>query len=382
MKTGQHPRWQARFGWVLALPIATAVAGPDADAPDKADPKQAVEAMRKVHELGQEVRRLGDWSRHADHIESFIDDLWERNGWNTESDQFARRLNHEVTRIPPWRFKGRLDRMSELVADRYHLSARQRIQFEAKLFAESVGFVAGNADTILRHAHDYVEKRLNGEPLTPEVVQRWTNESDPLVADLMARVDRICNSVSRDMTPAQRAKFQRDLESLQRQMQFALQRRESWRRGDWKPEDWGLQKDPIQLGHALAREKHDPRLADRPTQNRHRPTGKTAIAARVHEPFVAENESTWAAYVRIFVARHDLDAGQRDAIHSILSELEARAANFRARHADELDAVPKGQRENSAAYQPLRDMFDELQRRAEALLTGTQRANDKNRRHN
>ncbi len=377
MQIRQSQRWQMRLGWMLAFPIATVVAASDSDAPVKADPEQTVQAMRKVYQLGQEVRRLGDWSRQADQIESFMDDLWERNGWDSESDQFARRLNQEVARIPPWRFKSRLDKMSELVADRYDLSTRQRAQFEARLFAESVGFIAGNADTILRHAHDYVEKRLNHEALTPEDVRRWTEESDPLVVDLMARVDRIANSVSRDMTPAQRGKFHRDFESLHRQLEFVMRQRESWKRGEWDPEDWGLHNDPIQTGKMPERESENPRLTDRLDQGARRPTGKPAIAARMHRPVKPEDESTWAVYVRLFITRHDLDAGQREALRSILAELEERAAHFRARHEDELAAVPRQQRETSAAYQPLRDMFEELKRRAEALLTKTQRTTDK-----
>lgn len=368
---------RAMMGWALTLPFAAASAGPDQEVGDKEDRRQTVEALRKVHELGREVRRLGEWSVQADQIESFLDDLWERNGWNSESDQFAKRLNREVARIPPWRFKRRLDKMSELVAQRYQLGDQQRLRFEAQLFAESVGFIAGNADTILSHARDYIGRRLRGEPLSPDDVRRWTLESDPLVADLTDRVDRMSASMSRDMNADQRAKFERDLDSLHRQMEFVLQQRESWKRGEWKPEDWGLHNDPIQMGHPAAVDRAAAREPGQPVGRPRQPPQPGAVTSKLHRPFQAEDESTWAAYVRRFIARHQLDAAQREAIQSILAELEVRAALFRQRHAEQLAAVPEQERETAEVYQPLRSMFQELQQRAEALLTRSQQAADK-----
>ena len=365
------------MGWALALAFAAASAGTDREARDNADRKQTVEALRKVHELGREVRRLGEWSAQADQIDSFLDDLWERNGWNSESDQFARRLNREVARIPPWRFKRRLDKMSELVAERYQMGDQQRRRFEARLFAESVGFIAGNADTILSHARDYVGHRLHGEPLSPDDVRRWTLESEPLVVDLIDRMDRMTASMSQGMDAGQRAKLERDLESFHRQMEFVLQQRESWKRGEWKPEDWGLQNDPIQMGHGPAADPAAPREPGQAVGRPRQPPQPGALTSGLNRPSQAEDESTWAAYVRQFIVRHQLDAAQRETIQSILAELEARAALFRQRHAEQLAAVAERERQTAEVYQPLRSMFQELQQRAEALLTKSQQAADK-----
>jgi len=340
----------------------------------RADRDQTNQALRQVNDLGKQFRRLGDWSAQADLIDQFFDKVYEANGWDTDFDRFALDLNHEIVRIPPWMIRQRLSKMGEMVAKRYNLDTAQKVRLEAHLFAETVGLIAQNAGVITQHVGEFVSARAQNQPFTPDEVRRWTTESEPLFNDALERMDRVTGAMERTMDERQRQLFERDTQALDRHMKFIVKRREAWARGEWKPEDWGLENDPIQTGKAAAEkppDKPDPKAVSRPSEDAAAARERTAAAAL--KSYQAENETTWERYVRLFIAQHGLDAAQQQAIQSILNELQARAAQYRRAHAEELNVVPQPQRGESPAYQPLRDMFDELQRRSEALLTQSQR---------
>ena len=54
----------------------------------------------------------------------------------------------------------------------------------------------------------------------------------------------------------------------------------------------------------------------------------------------------------------------------------ARARHYRQAHAEELNAIAASRRAAAPEFDPIRDMFGELQARAEALLTTTQQSDD------
>ena len=371
--------------WAVVLALTTVV--PAAALEDPAPPEgptapedlaNVAKAMRNVSEFGVEIKKLGDSSVQADLIDEFVDKLWERNAWNTESDLFAKRLNHEIARIPPWQFKRRLNKLSDMVAERYEFSTGQELRYQAKTFSEIIGFVVRNAGVISQHVGEYVNRRINNKPVSAEDVQRWTRESQPLVDDFLTIFGRVNESMQRDMNPRQRQLLERDLESFDRQMEYIKEQRASWARGEWRPEDWGLENDPIQMGLPTSN-AGDTRLPGSvplsPTARPRAYAPPNTMALR--EPYVPEDESTWAVYVRRFIKTHGLDAGQRDAIRSILAELESRAAQYRRLHAGELAAVPGVGRATAEAFAPIRDMFAELKARAQGLLTEPQRTADK-----
>ncbi len=339
-------------------------------------PETAQKGMRTVEALGMEIRKLGDWSAQADNIERFIDGMWEKNGWTDESDQFTKKVNQEVARIPPWNFTARVDKMTELVSQRYELDARQRLRFQSTLYREVFGLMITNADTITDQVREYVGGRIEGRPILAEDVQRWTRESEPLMADVQNRLDRITAEMSRNMKDKQREILDRDRKAIQRQLKFIEGRRAEWAKGKWSPEEWGMGDAPNQPDAAGGDQQPsaDPSaIAD----GRSKPISPFEAQLfdrnKVASIAVAEDENTWKSWVREFIKANKLDMGQQETVWSILAELEERAVRFRSRHSEALGAVPLATRSESPVFDPLRDLFWELQRRSLALLTEVQR---------
>ena len=83
------------------------------------------------------------------------------------------------------------------------------------------------------------------------------------------------------------------------------------------------------------------------------------------------------AYVMDLKRRYDLDASQMSAARSIHAELFARATDYAQSRADELSAVPSGERAIHDLYEPIRGFFFELQARLEVIPTTAQRDQSK-----
>lgn len=342
-------------------------------------PETRDRAMEQIGLVTREFTKLGEWSSQTEMIESFIRDVWRENHWDTEADRFAKDTMLQVSRIPPWRFEERMDKLIDRFSDRYELSPQQKVRFRSKLYRETFGLILRNAPMMANQTREYVSTRLDARPFTTEQVARWTIESEDLVADSFKRMDRISEALERDMSPEQRAILQRDFRSHERRKKYLLEQRSKWAKGQWRPEDWGLRNDPIQAGRVTQAEgtAGGGLPSDRPVRGNAPATG--SLDRTPHKPdnrCVPEDESTWAQYVRQFIEKHRLAAGQRKAVESILAEMVARARDYRQAHAEELDAIAASRRAAAPEFDPIRDMFGELQARAEALLTTTQQSDD------
>lgn len=347
------------------------------------DPEQARQAVERFDAIGRDLRKLGDWSEQAALFNGMMDRLWEDNHWDSEPDVFARELAEQVTRIPPWRFNDRMQKMTDMIGDRYRLDAGQSVRFRSRLMRELFGFSVKNAEVLASQAREFIDARLNRRPFTPEQVARWTRESDPALADGLFRVERVIDSMKRDMSPEQQKLLQKDYDGFDRRINGFLKQRADWARGKWTPREWGLDKDPIH-NPAAARGALEPGVTD-PRRNAVNPDHAAGDPLVIpgdfgphrpgHRPpdALSHNESTWARYVRKFIARHKLDAGQRDAALSILAELESRAADYRRLHAPDIESVSPDRRDTAEALAPIRGMFEELKARTGALLTRVQR---------
>ncbi|MEE9294647.1 MAG: hypothetical protein V3W34_06780 [Phycisphaerae bacterium] len=355
------------------LTIGVLCSAPAAAQPtDGVDPAQTATATALLEDLGAEIRTQGGWSEYAELFNSMADGLWADSGWHSETDLFAKELAHEVTRIPPWQFNDRIQKMTDMLADRYKLSSTQKVQLQSRLMRESFGFMIQNAEVLVKQGREFISTRAQGNPFTLQQIARWSEGSDPLLADTQRRIDRIMNSTKRDMSEQQRKIIDRDYAGFSRRTQDFNKKRAAWARGEWKPGDWGLQDDPIQSGRrnlsrrAAGRAKMPATIGPTPR-----------LPARLPGRIKPADESTWDRYVREFIETHHLDAGQRATIRSILAELQSRTRQYRQRHLQE--PVPAASATTSDDFAPIQIMFQELEMRSNALLTERQRAAAKNR---
>jgi hypothetical protein len=337
--------------------------------------------LAQLTETGAAFKKLGDWQSQADLIDRFAGRLWKENGWNSEPDQFGLKITREVSSIPPWQFHERVRLFTDRVGERYGLNRQQTSMFRAQVYRESLGMFAKNAGPIVKQITEIVEKRAVGQPFTAEDVQRWTEESEPMVSDIVERMNRLGEHLEKDLDESNRRLLQADRVSLNKRLQHFIKMREQWSAGGWKPEHWGLESDPIQAGdasNAEAMHNHEvdqlgPAAAAVTSKLEARDAARAAVAPE-RAATLAGADTEWRRFVREFIEAHTLDPGQRDAIYSILIELEERATRYEVSNAEALTMIPPSEFDTHALREPIRQMFEELKTRAEALLTESQLA--------
>jgi hypothetical protein len=323
----------------------------------------------RISSIGAELAKLGDWEDQYAEIELTVDRLWEENGWTEEPDLFAKNLVCELAAIPPWEFARRMEHLSDAVSDRYEFTEEQTGEFQARVYGMFGSMLMREGRMVIRQTREVVESRVRNEPYTPEQVARWTEESDGLFKLARGQFDHLAAAMSKTMTPEQLEVYQRDMDSYKRRMKTVDEIRARWREGEWRPEDWGLESDPIYSQSAEAAGANGG--ANAPAGN---PLDKTLESTDRY----AYDETSWQTYVRLFIQRYKLDEAQAESALSILKELEARAADYRKLHQEELARVKPEDQEKTNVCQPIRKMFEELRRRLQPIPTKAQErvAND------
>jgi len=349
---------------VVGLVVAVVAQGAGRPPERQRQPPDEESAVAQINRLTGELKRLGEWEAQYEIIDRAMDGLWSRNQWNSEADLYAREMIDEVARIPPWEFDRRMDTLARRIGDRYGLSPQQQDGFKSRMYRETFGLIWNHAPVLLGQMKEYVDLRVRGEPLTPEKVARWTRESGDLMADWRQRSDRLVESLGREVDDRHRARFEEDVRAFQRRMAAVEQMRSSWAEGGWKPEDWGLEYDPVQLEAELQAQAPGFSPAERAAAERLR---------RPIRPHAAHDPATWEDYVRGFIALYALDAGQVAAAESILVEVLARAVDYLRYHAVELARVPRHERDAHEQYAPLRALFEELKARLAGIPTEAQK---------
>lgn len=346
---------------LLALWLCTAGAGPDGEvatptadtavvrAPDAA-PEQLEALDREVTDLTQ---KLGDWSEQARLIDGVLSNLWEKNGWTSEADQFARQTVSRISKIPPWQFKDRMDTLLQVAGQRYRLDDQQKQRFQQKLYEEMWSTTLKYGPSMFKTAKDALSTRVKGEAFTPQQVARWATDFEPMMEPWRQDTVRMMDEFGAMLTPEQREVFEKDTESLNKRMDYVVRSSKAWKNGAWRPEDWGLQDDPV---HQAA---YPQRVG---------PGAATAV--RGARP---DDESTWARYVQHFIKTYQLDEPQQQACSAVLEDMVTRAGRYRTAHTDEIAKLTPLQGLVHPLLQPIRSMFAELKARLETLPTEEQR---------
>ena len=163
--------------------------------------------------------------------------------------------------------------------------------------------------------------------------------------DMELDVQRFASEFGEILNENQRSIYKRDRESLNRRMEYFVQKHEAWKRGEWRVEDWGLQDDVL-----------------------HRPKSQSEVAQEAVDRLIGrsalpDEESTWRRYVRVFVRTYELDEAQKRACGNILDDLVVQADRYRASQADDIRKLNAGERAHHPVLEPIRRMFAELKAR-------------------
>ena len=339
----------ACFPLLFCLAQATAQSG-------IADTKGTEADLRALDEMiTLKAQKLGDWADQHRIISDVINNIWEQNNWTSEADTYARETALRIERIPPWQFKDRMEALIGAVKGRYRFDDRQTQQFQQQIYKEMWTMSLKYGPTLMRNAEEMLDTRLRREPFTAQQVARWAQASDPLMKDLELDVQRFATEFGQILNEDQRSIYKRDRESLNRRMDYFVQKHGDWKQGKWRVEDWGLQDD------VLHRPKSQSELA------------QEAVDLLIGRSALAVEESTWRRYVRAFVRTYELDEAQKRAGGAILDDLVAQADRYRASKADEIRKLDPGQRVNHPMLEPIRRRFTELKARLEVIPTERQR---------
>ena len=313
-----------------------------------AGPNGVGDARLRAHGRLERLMDQEQWATEYQFLQRAINNVWEQNGWTGEADRFAQRLAHRVAEIPPWRPLDRVSMVTRQLEKRYALSGEDAVRFRSLAVEEGVDFLTLHSPTILGQTSDWMIMRSEGKALDREVVARWAKRSEAMVSDLGTWAERLADVLAPLVRPDKREMLERDLRSFRQRQRHLEFMRMRWAEGEWEPEDWGLQNDPIQNPGAADRSAGGQRWLS------HRPT-------------------TWAAYLSHIQAVYRLNAGQVDSAKSIHDELYRRAQRYTDAYDHVLRAVPPRQRAQHEAFGPIRSMFEELESRLESIPTQSQR---------
>lgn len=362
---------------MVALSMAQQ-APPATEEPPPADPGN------DVRNLLEETRKLGPWEDNAALERDAIERVFERNGWNSEADQFALSLVNQVNQIPPWQQAERMDAFFDALKGRYELTPDQTRQLSRMIQRETLRFTINHAADLAPIAMDAIRTRSAGQPYSPEQIAEWSRKFRPIAEEARESVERVCRELSKNLTPEQKNKLNTDLNALIRRHNGIMTQMVRWEQGQWNPEDWGMEEDPIQRGDRLTPEAQ--------AEIRAREAGRAAAARQsaASQPAPVDvtptSEHEWVRYVREFVTRNECTDAQKTSAQSILQELLTRSERYRKASSKQIDSVraqmaaakAPAEREKLKAEldrleAPLKAMFEELKSRLEALLTAEQR---------
>lgn len=410
---------------LICLHVGVAGAQAQPNSQDDED-KRTSRLRQNVGRLLENFQGLSDWDTHSGYLLDAMEKAYDRNGWDSEPDQFSLTLIREVNTVPPWQVRERFDKLVEVVSDRYLLDAQQEQKLRVTLIRESNEMFAIHSSRIMQYAVEAIQTRAAGEAFTAEQVARWVKLAEPVFMDGRTRMNAAATRLKAELDPDQQALLQEDLDAANRRMADVEEMSQHWMRGEWQASDWGLEEDPIQVaGEARAASaapatKPDSQAGRQPTATarkappqrsvtarrpvtvnpqpgrgpRPAPTGSAATPAprpgtsppETRGP--AQPNDPWAQYVERFIRKYKLDEAQQARAWKIYRDVKTRSDKYRGRYAQQIEAARRRTKasEDPKAAAAVRELeakrdadlsrlFEQLKRRLERLPTRSQRAN-------
>jgi len=320
-----------------------------------------------------EPLRAFDWDKEYVHVQRSIENVWQRNNWTDEADVFAREVAVGVSAIPPWAPLERVAFVVDCFGERYHATDALKLRVSMLLAREASGFLIRNRETIMSHEKEYLELRQAGRPITVEDVTRWAREGEPVLRDLHELIDRTFDEVRVQLSPEQQAILQRDFESYRKRRDEVDRAMKRWADGDWTPEEWGMEDDPIQGSRVATGNDAQPSAPQLDERGLTSPPAYSLVRTTAVLRCDEFAPITWTACAAERTERYGFDAGQRTTAESIVAELSAIALDYCKANRQRLAAVAPRDRQTDPGFEPIRLGFAELVERLDAIPTTAQR---------
>ncbi len=383
---------QALVRWMLvAMLLASTV---QAQNTDEQEPESRGQLYERVGKIIGAFQSLGNWDEHYGYMMDSVESVYDRQGWDSESDMFSLDLVRTVESIPPWEVRRRFDTMMEVFSDRYLLDEGQERMMRRKFIRMSNSMFQKHSGRIMQYATEAIQTRAMGDEFTPEQVQRWVRLAEPVFQDARLRLNESAAELMQELDPEQREILSRDLAAANHRMGTIEKLSEEWKRGNWKPADWGMENDPIQLAAESRRIEEDAAkdraaaVAEQARNPKRTPpdanprVGDSKPAVRSKGPVQPKGDTdAWTVYVRAFIERYKLNDGQRTRAWLIHKDVLNRRDQLNKRHEKQLGGVVKRGGVASDAATSLRikhqalleRLFSQMERRLGRLPTRAQR---------
>ena len=352
--------------------------------------------QRRAARLVQAARSLGNWEEQYVYMLDAAERVFERNGWDSESDLFSLEVFREVGAIPPWQIQERYDTLIGMASDRYLLDEDQQASLQDHFVQIGVNIFSRHSDRIMQYATEAIETRAAREPFTPEQVERWVRLAEPVYLDVRKNMNLMADDFMEELDPEQRELFQRDLDAANRRLLDVDRMAQSWKHGEWDPHDWGLEEDPIQMQGLQAAADAAGDVTTRPGAARARRGVESpgmdqaqpprSEQARPGKP--SSDDHPWAQYVRAFIRKYNLNSEQQQRAWLLYRDARERDEIFDHRYHRQMESLRNragtldaGALRTALSKQAERHcgerdrLFNLLKRRLERLPTRTQRKN-------
>jgi hypothetical protein len=408
---------KSRWLWLVLLANPCLAQDDPAQVPEETRDDLKRELGRNVGEriarlLGS-IQQLGSWDEHYGYMVDAVGKVYERNGWQSEEDQFSFEVFREVEKISPLSPRERFDTMIGLFSDRYLLTPEQEAKLRGEMLRMTSEVFSRHSARIAEYAVDAIQTRARGDAITAEQVARWAQLATPVFEDMRGRVNGTAQRFMQELDPEQRALLQRDLSAANRRFGQLDQMRKRWIGGQWRPEDWGIENDPIQVaGMArLAAEKPEAAgeqpadsaaakaagLAGSQPPDGHESGASAAeadhaggapggaakpppVELKVAAPKPAAAGDRWAQYVQAFIDKFSLDETQQQRAWLIHGEVKQRVDVLTRRYAERRESANRTAAASAPADQAAREqqeqqrLFEQMKRRLERIPTRAQKA--------
>lgn len=312
------------------------------------------ELNRQGNEIEKKIRQLAPWDAQAREFEQTVNEVWQSNRLNGETEQALKHLLIETNKHPPWEMDKRLDTAVGIIGERYNLAEPTRRHLRGLIIGQSLRTFMKHGSTIIPVAREMLDHRLAGKPFTPQQIAAWTKRLRPVVEDAHDDTLRSFQREIKTLTPEQQQAINKDLVVINKRFgEFKNIMRHRWEAGKWEPRDWGLQHDAIQMRGGVA-------VADRGVQSalKRPPVPKSAappagaggpmrigesqpgvVVAQQPKGSPLPDESLWVAYVRKLCDRYGLDKAQRGSAYAILKDMQEQAQAYRGSRSEDIQRL-------------------------------------------
>ena len=314
---------------------------------------------------------------------------------------------------PPKRLiEAGLRRMIRDLTKHHKLDAKQSAVLEREVMSRWPAFLKEHRPVLQKLINEYLEVAIVGKAPSAEKVAGWAKAFQPVVEAAAKEADGSYKAIRKVLRPDQIKTWDKEYKSFGAEKDFVQTEVAKLARGHFNPRTWrsplpsvpvkerlpvlpspsaasgrdhgegGALEGGTRSGGSSNRFKPGRGAKGPPRYGEKDPTG-SGRPVETRRP--SRSLDAWESHVRQFISRHRFSTGQANSAMAILKEVRSQAKTYESRHQKELKrleravsvaepaARPRLKEQLHELRRPIDDLFDELHRRLDGLLSEEQR---------